>query len=110
MPAQSRYFRSPGKNISSISGAFPSYLKDAHGGGWKQVYKINNMEELWTRYNESGLLTMILQEFIRWDNYIRCMCLDQSDILVMKYDPTNRQYLKHDLDTADSTTASIAIR
>jgi hypothetical protein len=81
-------------------GGFPIILKDAHGGGWKQVYKINNMQELWERYNESGLLTMVLQEFIQWDNYIRCMCLDQSDILVMKYDPNNRKYLKQDLDKA----------
>lgn len=79
-------------------GGFPIILKDAHGGGWKQVYKINNMEELWARYNESGLLTMILQEFIQWDNYIRCMGLGQRDVLVMKYDPINRRYLKHDLD------------
>jgi hypothetical protein len=81
-------------------GGFPVILKDAHGGGWKQVYKINNMEELWARYNESGLLTMILQEFIQWDNYIRCMCLDRSDILVMHYDPINRKYSKHNLDQA----------
>jgi hypothetical protein len=78
-------------------GGFPIILKDAHGGGWKQVYRVNNMDELWARYNESGLLTMILQEFIRWDNYIRCMCLDQGDILVMKYDPINRRYSAHDL-------------
>jgi hypothetical protein len=78
-------------------GGFPVILKDAHGGGWKQVYKINNMEEMWARYNESGLLTMILQEFIQWDDYIRCMCLDQGDILIMKYDPNNRKYLHHDL-------------
>lgn len=81
-------------------GGFPVILKDAHGGGWKQVYKINNMEELWARYNECGLLTMILQEFIRWDNYIRCMCLDRGDILVMHYDPTTRKYSKHNLDQA----------
>lgn len=78
-------------------GGFPIILKDAHGGGWKQVYKINNMDELWARYNESGLLTMILQEFIQWDDYIRCMCLNQKEILVMKYDPTDRKYLHHDL-------------
>lgn len=78
-------------------GGFPIILKDAHGGGWKQVYKINSMEELWARYNESGLLTMILQEFIQWENYIRCMCLDQREILVMKYDPVNRRYSPHDL-------------
>src|SRR6266496_2166226 len=47
------------KHIEYLGG-FPIILKDAHGGGWKQVYKITNMEELWARYNESGLLTMIL--------------------------------------------------
>jgi glutathione synthase/RimK-type ligase-like ATP-grasp enzyme len=81
-------------------GGFPVILKDAHGGGWKQVYKINNMEELWARYNESDLLTMILQEFVQWDNYIRCMCLDRGDILVMHYDPVNRKYSQHNLDEA----------
>lgn len=87
------------KHIEYLGG-FPVILKDAHGGGWKQVYKINNMQELWARYNESGLLTMILQEFIQWDDYIRCMCLDRGDILVMKYDPNNRKYLHHDLSQA----------
>lgn len=81
-------------------GGFPVILKDAHGGGWKQVYKINNMDELWLRYNDSGLLTMILQEFIQWDNYIRCMCLDRRDILVMHYDPSERKYSRHNLDAA----------
>jgi len=38
------------------------------------------------------LLTMILQEFIQWDNYARCMCLGQDEIYVMKYDPTKRKY------------------
>lgn len=84
------------KHIEYLGG-FPVILKDAHGGGWKQVHKINSFEELWARYNESGLLTMVLQEFIQWDNYIRCMCLNQGDILIMKYDPINRRYLQHDL-------------
>lgn len=78
-------------------GGFPLVLKDAHGGGWKSVYVVRSMEELWARYNESGLLTMVLQEYIKWDNYVRCMCLGQKEVLVMKYDPINRRYLKHDL-------------
>jgi hypothetical protein len=78
-------------------GGFPVILKDAHGGGWKQVYVCHNEQELFDAYNQSGLLTMVLQEFIRWDNYIRCMCLGQEDILVMKYDPNERRYSYHDL-------------
>jgi len=78
-------------------GGFPVVLKDAHGGGWKAVYICHDFDELFANYNESGLLTMVLQEFVRWDNYIRCMCLGQHDILVMKYDPNERRYDHHDL-------------
>ena len=78
-------------------GGFPVVLKDAHGGGWKHVNVVRSLEELWAAYNESGLLTMVLQEFIAWDNYIRCMCLGQSEVLVMKYDPNTRRYSHQDL-------------
>ena len=78
-------------------GGFPVVLKDAHGGGWKQVHICRSMDDLFTNYNQSGLLSMVLQEFIRWDNYARCMCLDQNDILAMKYDPDERRYSHHDL-------------
>ena len=80
-------------------GGFPVVLKDAHGGGWKQVHICRSMQDLWNAYNQSGLLTMVLQEFIRWDEgqYLRCMCLGQQDIKVMKYDPDQRRYLPPDL-------------
>jgi hypothetical protein len=71
----------------------PCVLKDAHGGGWKNVAICSSLENLWHHYNESGLLTMVLQEFIEWDVYYRCLCLGQADVLVMKYDPINRRYL-----------------
>jgi hypothetical protein len=78
-------------------GGFPVVLKDAHGGGWKQVFICHTLDDLFASYNQSGLLTMVLQEFVRWDNYLRCMCLDQRDILVMKYDPNERRYLHPDV-------------
>ena len=71
----------------------PCILKDAHGGGWKEVYVCRSREELIENYNTSGLLTMIVQEFIEWDQFIRCMSLGQKDVLCMKYDPKNRCYV-----------------
>lgn len=71
---------------------FPCVLKDAHGGGWKEVYICHNMQELWRAYDQSGKLTMVLQEFIQWDHYVRCMCLGQEHVLPMKYDPKERRY------------------
>ncbi len=73
-------------------GGMPCVLKDAHGGGWKEVYVIHSIAELIWRYNQSGLLTMVLQEFIKWEDYARLMCLGQEEIYVMKYDPNQRRY------------------
>ncbi|HRE47094.1 MAG TPA: hypothetical protein PLD47_05160 [Aggregatilineales bacterium] len=73
----------------------PCVLKDAHGGGWRDVYVCHSMDELIWRYDHAGLLTMVVQEFIAWDNYARCMCLGQETVHVMKYAPRARHYHEH---------------
>ena len=78
--------------IVDLVGGLPCVLKDAHGGGWKEVYVVHSRDELIWRYNSTGLLTMIVQEYVAWENYARCMCLGQSEIYVMKYDPVQRRY------------------
>jgi len=77
--------------VEKLNG-FPVVLKDAHGGGWRDVYICNSMDELFHAYNSSGLLTMILQEFIKWDEYARCMGIGQSKVRVMQYNPNERYY------------------
>jgi hypothetical protein len=72
----------------------PCVLKDAHGGGWKNVTICQTMEELLRAYDESGLLTMVVQEFIRWDAFVRCICLGQEVVQPIKYDPKERKYHK----------------
>lgn len=75
----------------------PLVLKDAHGGGWKEVYIVHSLDELIYRYDQSGRLTMIAQEFIEWDQYIRCVCLGREEILPIKYNPREKKYyLEHD--------------
>ena len=71
----------------------PCILKDAHGGGWKEVYVCRSLDELLHHYDNSGLLTMVVQEFIEWERFVRCLCLGQSEILAMPYDPRERRYL-----------------
>jgi glutathione synthase/RimK-type ligase-like ATP-grasp enzyme len=71
----------------------PCILKDAHGGGWRDVYVCRSLEELIHHYDQSGMLTMIVQEFIEWEQFVRCMCLGQEEILPMKYDPRVRKYI-----------------
>jgi hypothetical protein len=70
----------------------PCILKDAHGGGWKEVYVCHSLEELIHHYDHSGLLTMIVQEFIQWEEFVRCLCLGQEVIRPIRYDPKARKY------------------
>lgn len=80
----------------------PCILKDAHGGGWKEVYVCRTREDVLRHYDESGRLQMILQEFIEWEHFIRCICLGQQDVLPMKYDPRERRYVvEHDHMSAE---------
>ena len=72
--------------------ALVRHLKDAHGGGWKDVYVCHTLDELIGNYNESGRLTMVVQEFIKWDHFVRCICIGQEEILPIKYDPKERKY------------------
>jgi hypothetical protein len=75
----------------------PCILKDAHGGGWKDVYVCRSLDELIHHYDTSGLLTMIVQEFIEWDQFIRCICIGQDKVMPIKYDPKERRYhVEHD--------------
>jgi len=71
----------------------PCVLKDAHGGGWKDVYVCHSLGELIDRYNGSGLLTMIVQQFIEWDQFVRCICLGQEQVMPIRYDPGDRRYI-----------------
>ena len=73
----------------------PAILKPNTGGGWKDVYRVDSKDELMWAYDQSGVLTsghrpktMILQEFIKWEDYIRCICIGRKDILPIRYDPT----------------------
>jgi hypothetical protein len=86
----------PWQDIADYVG-MPCVLKDAHGGGWKDVYICHSLEELISNYNDSGRLTMVVQEFIKWDHFVRCLCIGQEEILPIKYDPKERKYhVEHD--------------
>ncbi|HEY0776736.1 MAG TPA: hypothetical protein VGD56_02100 [Gemmatirosa sp.] len=71
----------------------PCILKDAHGGGWKEVYVCRTPQELLHNYNTSGLLTMIVQEFIEFEHFVRCLVIGRDEVLPMKYDPKQRKYI-----------------
>lgn len=71
----------------------PAILKPFSGGGWKQVYKVHNKEELLAAYDATGPYCMTLQEFIEFEQYVRCFTFGKTDILPVAYDPRARRYL-----------------
>jgi hypothetical protein len=71
----------------------PAILKPYSGGGWKHVYKVNNREELIAAYDITGPYCMTLQQFVNFDQYVRCFTFGKDDITPVRYDTQDRKYL-----------------
>jgi glutathione synthase/RimK-type ligase-like ATP-grasp enzyme len=65
----------------------PCIMKPAFGGDWKNVNKIHSLEELLHHYNTSDTQTMMLQQFIEWDTYIRVPTIGRRWARAIRYDP-----------------------
>ncbi|HWM92769.1 MAG TPA: hypothetical protein VN493_18540 [Thermoanaerobaculia bacterium] len=66
---------------------WPAYFKPFAGGGWKNVYRLENPDQFFRVYNDTGQLVMMLQEEVIFTEYFRCYCLDCKDVRIMQYDP-----------------------
>jgi len=88
----------------------PAILKPFDGGGWKNVSRVNSLEELWKEYDQTGTLCMTLQQFIDFDQFRAVLLHRQKDVMIMPYDPrkpylsgeqyiNNPDYLSPDLAT-----------
>jgi len=71
----------------------PAILKPYSGGGWKHVYKVHDREELIAAYDGTAPYCMTLQEFIDFEQYVRCFTFGKNDIVPVAYDPRARQYI-----------------
>ena len=71
----------------------PAILKPYSGGGWKHVYKVSDRDELLAAYDRTAPYCMTLQEFIRFDQYVRCFTFGKTDIVAVAYDPHQRRYI-----------------
>jgi len=76
-------------------GGFPLFFKPHSGGGWKNVSKVNNPQELFTAYDQSGQLVMMLQEAIEYSAYFRCYCIGQKNVRIMHYQPESPHHLRY---------------
>ncbi len=76
-------------------GGFPLYLKQYHGGGWQHVYRIEDKQELFDTYDQTGHLVMMLQENIEFTAYFRCYSIGAERIHIMPYAPQNEHAMRY---------------
>lgn len=74
---------------------FPAYMKPFAGGGWKNVYKVHDIEDFYNKHGETGQLVMLLQEEIVFDEYYRCYCIGGKYVRIMNYEPRNPHHLRY---------------
>jgi len=74
---------------------FPAFMKPHAGGGWKSVYKVDNPEQMFRAYDETGQLVMLYQEAIDFTDYFRCYCIGGKDVRIMPYEPRNPHHLRY---------------
>lgn len=77
---------------------FPAYMKPHAGGGWKNVYKITDMDDFFSKYAETEELVMLLQEEIIFEEYYRCYCVGGKYVKIMSYEPRNPHHLRYAAD------------
>lgn len=80
------------KGIVEYTG-LPAIMKPFDGGGWKNVYKLDSLDELIYYYDRTGTICMMLQEFINFDRYVRCYTIGRKNVRIMPYDPS-KPYLQ----------------
>ena len=77
---------------------FPAILKPADGGGWRDVSIVKSPAELLRAYDASNTMVMTLQQFIDFDEYVRCICIGRDKILPIQYSPARRAYIHNPTD------------
>ncbi len=87
---------------------FPAYMKPFDGGGWKEVYKLNDKEDFFDKHSQTKQTVMMLQEEIVFEEYFRCYCIGGKYVKIMKYEPRNPFHLRYQVDTQPSSEALLA--
>jgi glutathione synthase/RimK-type ligase-like ATP-grasp enzyme len=71
---------------------FPIFIKPHWGGGWRDVHKVDSIEELIVAYDKTGQNTMIAQEGIAWTQYVRCLVVGKEHVRPALWNPSLRHF------------------
>ena len=70
----------------------PAIFKDVRSGGRRFAHRVNNVDELIQRYDESGTRTMILQQVIESDVHFHCIVIGGDRTLLLPYSMEQAHY------------------
>jgi hypothetical protein len=77
---------------------YPMYMKPFHGGGWVNVTRIGNVDELRTAYDRSGRQLMHVQAGVEgYQAFARGLCIG-PETMVMRYNPTRPLHERYAID------------
>jgi glutathione synthase/RimK-type ligase-like ATP-grasp enzyme len=85
------------KHIDYLGG-FPVVLRPTQRNGAGTMQRLNSYDDLWFFYNQTGTNSMLLQEHLEWQKYIRCLVIGQQTFL-LGYDPHgegNGRYMREE--------------
>jgi hypothetical protein len=73
------------------------------------VSRVTSLEELWAAYDRSGQLTMILQEEVRWVQYVRCLVVGGTEVRPALWDPRRSHFERYTRAAASMPPLSPAV-
>lgn len=82
---------------------FPAYMKPFDGGGWRDVYRLEDKEDFFDKHSKTEQNVMMLQEEIQFEEYYRCYCIGGKYVRIMQYEPRNEFHLRYAVDTPPSS-------
>lgn len=85
----------------------PAIFKDVRSGGRRFAHRVNNVDELIQRYDESGTRTMILQQVINSDEHYHCVVIGGERALLLPYSLERARYLDKTEGLSDEMAAKI---
>lgn len=67
-------------------------FKDVRSGGRRFAHRVNSVDELIQRYDESGTRTMILQTVMETGDHVHCLVIGQEKTLLLPYSFADGKY------------------
>lgn len=70
----------------------PCVLREAEGMAGRRVHICRSPEELLGHYDQSGQRLMLVQEYVEWERFIRCVCVGRTEVVAVEFSAGERRF------------------